>query len=114
MKTVRACLEPNVSKKMRELAVVTDAWAADAAVWDMATWKSIAGNLYLWTWGPDNVTIAAEAADNGPGIDIDSLDSRAAAAEDEEKARMEHCGQVGHWVEVWLAGPVARWVGESS
>ena len=36
------------------------------------------------------MTIAAEAADNGPDIDIDSLDSKAAAAEDEEKARMEH------------------------
>ena len=60
------------------------------------------------------MTIAAEAADNGPDIDIDSLDSKAAAAEDEEKARMEHCGQVGRLVEVWLAAPVARWVGESS
>ena len=87
---------------------------ADVAVWDMVISKNIAGNPYLWTWARDNVTIAGEAADNGPDIDIDSLNSKAAAAEDEEKARMEHCGQVGHWVEVWLAAPVARWVGESS
>ena len=111
---MRACLGPNVSKKMRELVVVTDAWVADESVWDMATWKSTAGSPYLWTWAPDSVTIAAEAADNGPDIDIDSPNSMAAAAEDEEKARMEHCGQVGHLVEVWLAAPVARWVGESS
>lgn len=111
---VRVCLGPNVSTKMRELVVVTDAWVADVAAWDMAIWKNIAGNLYLWIWVRDSVTIVVEAADNGPGIDIDNLDSRAAAAEDEEKARMEHCGQVGHWVEGWLAAPVARWVGESS
>ena len=113
-KTVRACLEPNVSKMTRELVAVTDAWGADVAVWDMAIWKNIAGNPYLWTRVPDSVTIAGEAADNGPDIDIDSLGNTAAAAEDEEKARMENCGQVGHWVEVWLAAPAARWVGESS
>ena len=87
---------------------------ADAAALDMATWKSIAGNPYLWIWARDSVTIVGEAADNGSGIDIDNLDSRAAVAEDEEKARMEHCGQVGHWEEVWLAALVARWIGESS
>ena len=91
-----------------------DALGADVAVWDMATSKNTADNVYLWIWAPDNVTIVVEAADNGPGTDIDNLDSRAAAAEDEEKARMEHCGQVGNWVEVWLAAPVVRWVGESS
>ena len=80
--------------------MVTDVWVADVAVWDMAIWKNIAGSLYLWISVPDSVTIAVEAADTGPDIDIDSLDSSAAAAEDGEKARMGHCGQVGHCVEV--------------
>ena len=56
-----------------------------------------AGNLFPWTRALDRASIAAEAAGNGRDIDIDSLGSTAAAAEDEGKARREHCAQVGHW-----------------
>ena len=65
-------------------------------VLDMALSTSIADNPFPWTWGLDKETIAGEGAGNEPGIDIDSLDSMAAAAEDEGKARMEDCGQVEH------------------
>ena len=53
----------------------------------------------------DKGSIAVEAAGSVQGIDIDSLGSMAAAAEDEGKARREHYAQVGHWEVVWLAGP---------
>ena len=46
------------------------------------------------------MSIAAEAAGNGRGIDIDSLGSTAAAAEDEGKACREYCAHVCHWEEV--------------
>lgn len=69
-------------------------------VLDRVLSKDIAGNPFPWTWVLDRASIAAEAAGNGQGIDIDSLGSMAAAAEDEGKGRREHCAQVGHWKEV--------------
>ena len=60
------------------------------------------------------MSTAVEAADNGQGTDIDSLGSMAAAAEDEGKARREHCAQVYHWGEVSLVARVVKWVSESS
>ena len=113
-KMVRACPGPNVSKMVKGLVVVTDAWVADVMVLDMALWKNTADNLFPWTWALGRVTIAAEAVGNGSGIGIDSPGSMAAVAEDEGKVRMEHCAQVGHWEEEWLVAPVVRWVGESS
>ena len=46
-----------------------------------------------------------EDAGSVQGIDIDSLGSKAAAAEDEGKARSENYAQVGHWEVVWQAEP---------
>ena len=66
-------------------------------VLDKVSSMGTVGSPFPWTWALDRVTIAAEAAGNGWGIDIDSLGSTAAAAEDEGKARREHCAQVGHW-----------------
>ena len=114
MMTVRACLVPNVSRMMRGLVGATGAWVADVVVLDMALPKDIADNPFPWTWVLNRVTIAAEAADNGQGTDIDNLGNMAAAAEEEGKARREHCAQVGRWEGVWLAAPVVGWVGESS
>ena len=114
MKMVKACLARNVSKKVRGLVVGTDAWVADVVALDMALSKNIVDNPFPSTWALDKVTMVAEAFGNGQDIDIDNLENMAAAAEDEGKARMEHCAQVGHWGGVWLAAPVARWVGESS
>ena len=74
----------------------------------------MAGNPFPWTWALDRAPTAAEVAGSGQGIDIDNLGNTAAAAEDEGKARREHCAQFGHWEEVWLAARVVSWVGESS
>lgn len=69
-------------------------------VLDRVSSMDIAGSPFPWTWALDKVPIAGEAAGSGQGIDTDSLDSMAAAAEDEGKARREHCAQVDHWEEV--------------
>ena len=111
---MRACLEPNVSKMMKGPVVVTGAWVADVVVSDMALSKNTADNPFPWTWALGRVATAAEAAGNGPGIDIDILGSMAVVAEDEGKVRMEDCALVGHWEKGWRVAPVVRWVGESS
>ena len=80
----------------------------------MALSKNTADNPFPWTWALGRVATAAEAAGNGPGIDIDILGSMAVVAEDEGKVRMEDCALVGHWEEGWRVAPVVRWVGESS
>ncbi len=114
MKMVRACLGPNVSKMMRGLVVATDALVADVVALDMALWMNTADNPFPWTWALDRVATDSEAAGSGRGIDIGSLGSMTAAAEDEGMARREHCAPAGHWEGVLLAAPVVRWVGESS
>lgn len=43
---VRACLEPNVSKTMRGLVVVTDAWVAGAVVLDRVSSTHTAGSPF--------------------------------------------------------------------
>lgn len=48
-KMVRACLVPSVSKTMKGLVVVTDAWVAYVEVWGMALSTSIADILGPWT-----------------------------------------------------------------
>ena len=113
-KMVRACLAPSVSKSMKGLVVVTDAWVAYVEVWDMALWMNIADSLGPWTWALDKVTTAGEDAGNGRGNDIDSLGNMAAAAEDEGKARRENYAQVGHCEEEWLVAPAVKWAGVSS
>lgn len=69
-------------------------------VFDRVSSVGIAGSPFPWTWALDRASIAAEIAGNGQGIDIDTLGSTAAAAEDEGKARRERCAQLGHWKEV--------------
>ena len=91
-----------------------DASVAGAVVIGMVSWVNSAGSPFPWTWALDRESIAAETAGRGQGIDIGSLGSKAAAAEDEGKARREHCVQGDHWEEVSLAAHVIRWVGESS
>ncbi len=65
-------------------------------VLDRASSMGIAGSSFPWTWVLDTASIAEEAAGSGQDMNIDSLDSTAAAAEDEEKKGREGYAQVGH------------------